>query len=80
MLPLAVTSARATELGLDGLWGASALGYAAGSLATAIMLAKSDWPALAALARERSGGSDDEGDEGWRRGGERCRARLNWSI
>ena len=54
MLPLAVASAKATALGVNGLWGAIGIGFAVASVAAGAFVYRSDWKQLAALARTRN--------------------------
>jgi Na+-driven multidrug efflux pump len=67
-LPLAFASAHYTSWGLRGLWSASAVGFAAGFVASAALVARSDWRALVDLAVSRSRAEDGEAAAGARGG------------
>ena len=67
-LPLAFASAHYTTWGLPGLWCASAVGFAAGAAAAAVLVARSDWRALVDLAVLRSRADDGEAAAGGRHG------------
>jgi len=61
MLALAFASFYATQLGLNGLWGAMTGGYLAGVAGAGWLLWRSDWKELVALAQERSSEAGADG-------------------
>lgn len=62
-LPVAFATTYATSLGLQGLWASTVIGWAVITCAGCVLVARSDWQALADEAMERAEEEKEAGAE-----------------